>query len=53
VLRDRKQAVDELFGSLFTTTIERSVSVSNAAEWGAGRTAADVANLGVERTAVR
>jgi uncharacterized protein DUF2786 len=53
VLRDRKEAVDELFGSLFTATVEKHVSVSNAAGWGAGRAAADVANLGVERTPVR
>jgi hypothetical protein len=53
VLRDRKQAVDELFGSMFAATVEKHVSVSNSAGWGAGRAAADVANLGVERTAVR
>ena len=53
VLRDRKQAVDELFHSLFANTVERTVSVSNAAGWSAGRAAADMANLGVERSAVR
>lgn len=52
VLRDRKEAVDELFDSLFTATVKRSVSVSNTAGWNEGRAAADVANLGVERTPV-
>ncbi|HWO61483.1 MAG TPA: DUF2786 domain-containing protein [Umezawaea sp.] len=53
VLRDREEAVDELFDSLFTATVERSVSVSNTAGWHEGRAAADVANLGVDRTPVR
>ncbi len=41
----REQQVDTLFTQLFPRTIERTVSVSNAAGWTAGKLAADLANL--------
>lgn len=49
VLAARGQQVDELFTSLFPALTSRRVSVSNAAGWGAGRVAADLANLDVRR----
>jgi uncharacterized protein DUF2786 len=49
VLASREQAVDDLFNTLFTRTVTKSVSVSNAEGWGAGRAAADHANLTVDR----
>jgi hypothetical protein len=52
VLADRRKAVDELFESLFTRTVTKSVSISSVAGWDAGSAAADTADIGVERTAV-
>jgi hypothetical protein len=45
VLAAREQQVEALFGELFPRTVSRSVSVSNAAGWAAGRVAADLATL--------
>jgi len=47
VLAARSRAVDELFSSMFPSLVSKSVSVSNAAGWGAGRAAADLARLDV------
>jgi Protein of unknown function (DUF2786) len=52
ILANRKQVVDNLFDTLFKEAVTKSVSVSNAAGWGAGRAAADHANLTIDRTAV-
>jgi hypothetical protein len=53
VLARRKAAVEELFGSMFAGARTKSVSVSNAAGWGAGRAAADHANLTVDRATLK
>ncbi|MEQ4205849.1 DUF2786 domain-containing protein [Actinopolymorpha sp. B9G3] len=45
VLAAREQEVEALFGELFPRTRARSVSVSNAAGWAAGKVAADLASL--------
>lgn len=45
VLARREREVDALFAELFPHTVTRRVSVSNAAGWAAGRTAADQADL--------
>jgi hypothetical protein len=50
VLAARSRAVDELFSSMFPSLVSKSVSVSNAAGWGAGRAAADLARLDVFET---
>lgn len=52
VFAERKQAVEALFGSLFPRTVERTFSARNAAGWGAGRSAADLAVLKAERRSV-
>lgn len=49
VLAKREQEVDELFTVLFPRTVSRRSSVSNPEGWGAGRAAADAADLGVRR----
>ncbi len=43
VLAARSKAADEMTDRLFPTMVRRSVPVSNAAGWGAGRAAADLA----------
>ena len=43
VLRARREAVDDRVGELFPDMVERQLTVSNAAGWGAGRAAADLA----------
>lgn len=50
VLASRERAVDELFERLFPALTTRRVSVSNPAGWGAGRAAADLADLDVRRS---
>jgi hypothetical protein len=45
VLAARADATEELTERLFPTTVQRSVSASNAAGWTAGRAAADLAQL--------
>lgn len=52
VFADRARAIDERFDELFTHTVSRSFSVGNAEGWGAGRAAADRAELGTGRRAV-
>lgn len=52
VLADRQKAVDNLFEEMFSNTVTRSFSVSNAAGWGAGRAAADAARLDIDRTSL-
>jgi hypothetical protein len=47
VLAARREAVDDTMAELFPDTIERSISVSNRAGYGAGRAAADLAHLSV------
>lgn len=47
VLVDREKAVDRLFDSMFPATVTKSYTVRSAAGWGAGRAAADRANLNV------
>jgi hypothetical protein len=49
VLARREQEVDELFTVLFPRTVSRRSSVSNPEGWGAGRAAADAAELGIRR----
>lgn len=53
VLADRAKVVDELFESMFTEIVHKSTRVNSAAGWGAGRAAAEVARLGVERGALQ
>jgi len=43
VLAARSRAADDLTSELFPQVVERAVPVSNAAGWGAGRAAADLA----------
>ncbi|MFD4676554.1 DUF2786 domain-containing protein [Lentzea sp. NPDC058450] len=52
VLAERKQAVDTLFEQMFTRTRTSRVTVRSAAGWGAGRAAADVADIGTGRKSV-
>ncbi|MGH3468484.1 MAG: DUF2786 domain-containing protein [Thermocrispum sp.] len=52
VLADRSRAVDETFQAMFSSTVQKSVSASNGAGWHAGRTAADRADINIERQAV-
>jgi hypothetical protein len=52
VLVDRREAVDQLFTTMYPATRIKSFSASNAAGWGAGRAAADRADLGLDRTAL-
>ena len=52
VLVDRRKAVDELFVTMYPATRTKSYSASNAAGWGAGRAAADRADLGLDRSAL-
>lgn len=52
VLANRKKAVDTLFDEMFTRTRTSRVTVSSAAGWGAGRAAADVADIGTGRKTV-
>ncbi|MDX8034104.1 DUF2786 domain-containing protein [Lentzea sp. BCCO 10_0856] len=52
VLADRKKAVDTLFEEMFTRTRTSRVTVRSAAGWGAGRAAADAADIGTGRKTV-
>jgi hypothetical protein len=52
VLADRKQAVDTLFDQMFTRLRSSQVTVQSAAGWGAGRAAANVADIGTGRKTV-
>ncbi|MGZ3148082.1 DUF2786 domain-containing protein [Lentzea chajnantorensis] len=52
VLANRRKAVDTLFDEMFTRTRTSRVTVRSAAGWGAGRAAADAADLGTGRKAV-
>ncbi|MGI5502414.1 DUF2786 domain-containing protein [Lentzea sp. CA-135723] len=52
VLAERKQAVDTLFEQMFTRTRTSRVTVRSAAGWGAGRAAADAADIGPGRRSV-
>ncbi|MGW4109963.1 DUF2786 domain-containing protein [Actinosynnema sp. NPDC004786] len=45
VLAERKKAVEEYFGAMFTRTVAKSTVVRSAAGWDAGRSAADRAQL--------
>ncbi|MBY8850403.1 DUF2786 domain-containing protein [Saccharothrix longispora] len=47
VLAERRKAVDEYFGAMFTRTVAKTTPVRSAAGWDAGRSAADRANLSV------
>jgi hypothetical protein len=49
VLAQRTQAVDAALAALFPQVRARGVSASNAAGWGAGRAAADLARLDVRQ----
>ncbi|MGH3980554.1 MAG: DUF2786 domain-containing protein, partial [Pseudonocardiaceae bacterium] len=49
VLAARERVVDDLFETMFPHTVQRSVSVSNAEGWYAGRAAADLAVLDTHR----
>jgi hypothetical protein len=53
VLADRGAVVDALFEQMFPRTVSKSYAVRSAAGWGAGTSAADRADLGLERTALR
>jgi Protein of unknown function (DUF2786) len=50
VLSDRKRAVDDLMGEHFPNVRAKSISVANAAGYGAGRAAADLAQLDVRQS---
>ena len=50
VLADRRKVVDELFVTMYPETRMKTYSVGNAAGWGAGRAAADHADLGLDRS---
>ncbi|MFS8099290.1 DUF2786 domain-containing protein [Lentzea alba] len=52
VLANRKKAVDTLYEQMFTRTRKSSVTVRSAAGWGAGRAAANVADIGTGRKTV-
>jgi hypothetical protein len=52
VLADRSRVVEETFQAMFSQTVQRSTSVTNGAGWRAGRSAADQANLSIDRQAV-
>jgi hypothetical protein len=47
VLAERKKAVEDYFGTMFTRTVAKTTRVRSAAGWDAGRTAADRANLSI------
>ena len=47
VLAERKKAVEEYFGAMFTRTVAKTTPVRSAAGWDAGRSAADRANLSI------
>lgn len=49
VLAARDDAVHETFTTMFPDLVRRSVTVSNTRGWGAGRAAADLADLDVRR----
>ncbi|SFB45423.1 Protein of unknown function [Amycolatopsis marina] len=49
VLARREQEVERLFTDLFPRTVARRTTASNPEGWGAGRAAADAADLGVRR----
>jgi hypothetical protein len=53
VLAARGAAVEQLVEQLFPALTKKAVSVSNAAGWGAGRVAADLADLDVRRAVRR
>jgi hypothetical protein len=53
VLAARTEEVERLYESLFPALTTRRVSVSNSAGWGAGRVAADLADLDVRRAVRR
>jgi hypothetical protein len=53
VLAARTEQVEKLYESLFPQVRSKRVSVSNNAGWGAGRVAADLANLDVRRAVRR
>lgn len=52
MLADRGKAVDETFDEMFPNLVQKSMPVSSAAGWRAGRHAADQADLTLDRTAV-
>jgi hypothetical protein len=52
VLADRSRVVEETFQAMFSHTVQKSTSVTNGAGWHAGRSAADHANLAIDRQAV-
>lgn len=52
VLADRSKVVEETYQAMFSHVVHKRTSVSNGAGWQAGRTAANHANLSVERSAV-
>jgi hypothetical protein len=52
VLADRSRVVEETFQEMFSHTVQRSTSVTNNAGWHAGRSAADQADLAIDRQAV-
>jgi hypothetical protein len=47
VLAERRKAVEEYFGAMFTRTVSKTTPVRSAAGWDAGRSAADRANLSI------
>ena len=47
VLSSRSRAVDELMERDFPRLVHKRVSISNAAGWGAGRAAADLASVDI------
>jgi hypothetical protein len=53
VLAARREAVHEAMSEMFPDTVERPISVSNRAGYGAGRAAADLAQLNVRTPVTR
>ncbi|MFI9006667.1 DUF2786 domain-containing protein [Actinosynnema sp. NPDC053489] len=47
VLAERRKAVEEYFGAMFSRTVAKSTPVRSAAGWDAGRSAADRADLSI------
>jgi hypothetical protein len=50
VLLERSQAVDEMMEQHFPRLLQKRVAVTNAAGWGAGRAAADLASLNIGKS---
>lgn len=52
VLADRTRVVEEAFDEMFENLVQKSYNITNYEGWGAGRAAADRADLGLSRSEV-